>query len=180
MQHKAPLCLACISVDVREDARDRELGNLGKRIAQRCASPRGSPICQFPPEIGKLDTARMMGASDHVLWNVKVQSNLTKSALADFDLLDVFATELVRIHQLGSSDYGQPLRLNGDGGNLSLLDVIFAVRLLRTLPQSGDEWDATGRIKWLTTAANIFDLIYKGEGGIEVIPARADRSPRHN
>jgi hypothetical protein len=34
-------------------------------------------------------------------------------------------------------------------------------------------------IKWLQTAANIFDLIYEGEGGIKVEPATAQRSPRH-
>jgi hypothetical protein len=32
--------------------------------------------------------------------------------------------------------------------------------------------------KWLQTAANIFDLMYKGEGGIEVKAAIAQRSPR--
>jgi len=34
------------------------------------------------------------------------------------------------------------------------------------------------RVKWLQTAANIFDLIYKGEGGITVNAAMANRSPR--
>jgi hypothetical protein len=38
---------------------------------------------------------------------------------------------------------------------------------------------AEERKKWLQTAAHIFDLIYKGDGGgIEIILARADRSPR--
>jgi hypothetical protein len=27
-------------------------------------------------------------------------------------------------------------------------------------------WPAAARVNWLQTAANIFDLIYKGEGGI--------------
>jgi hypothetical protein len=36
------------------------------------------------------------------------------------------------------------------------------------------------RLKWLQTAANIFDLVYKGEGGIVVSLARAERSPRHD
>jgi hypothetical protein len=40
------------------------------------------------------------------------------------------------------------------------------------------EWPLEKRIKWLQTAANIFDLIYKGEGGIKVEPATAQRSPR--
>jgi hypothetical protein len=37
---------------------------------------------------------------------------------------------------------------------------------------------AAERAKWLQTAANIFDLIYAGDGGITVSAARADRSPR--
>ena len=65
------------------------------------------------------------------------------------------------------------------GGDFGDLDP-FIVGLLRTLPTAGDEWDLAGRIKWLTTAANIFDLIYKGEGGIVVSSARADRSPHHH
>jgi len=40
------------------------------------------------------------------------------------------------------------------------------------------EWAVAERAKWLQTAANIFDLIYKGEGGITVSFARAERSPR--
>jgi hypothetical protein len=36
------------------------------------------------------------------------------------------------------------------------------------------------RQKWLRTAANVFDLLYKGDGGIVVSMAHADRSPRHD
>jgi hypothetical protein len=55
----------------------------------------------------------------------------------------------------------------------------FIQGLLDTLPEPQTEWAASERAKWLQTAANIFDLIYKGNGGgIVVSPARADRSPR--
>ncbi len=54
----------------------------------------------------------------------------------------------------------------------------FVQGLLDTLPATGSEWDGPARVKWLQTAANIFDLIYKGEGGIEVKSAIATRSPR--
>jgi hypothetical protein len=56
----------------------------------------------------------------------------------------------------------------------------FIEGLLRTLPdpEADDEWPLDKRVKWLQTAANIFDLIYKGEGGIRVEPATAQRSPR--
>lgn len=51
--------------------------------------------------------------------------------------------------------------------------------LLVTLPGPESDWPSAARVKWLQTAANIFDLIYQGEGGgIAVSAARADRSPR--
>jgi hypothetical protein len=50
--------------------------------------------------------------------------------------------------------------------------------LLQTLPETGNEWPANERAKWLQTAANIFDLIYKGDGGVVVRAATAERSPR--
>ncbi len=54
----------------------------------------------------------------------------------------------------------------------------FIQGLLDTLPEPQSEWAASDRAKWLQTAANIFDLIYKGEGGVEVRAATAHRSPR--
>lgn len=54
----------------------------------------------------------------------------------------------------------------------------FIQGLLQTLPAPETEWNAADRAKWLQTAANIFDLIYKGDGGIEVRSAHAQRSPR--
>ena len=55
----------------------------------------------------------------------------------------------------------------------------FVQGLLKTLPEPETEWPSSARVKWLQTAANIFDLIYKGDGGgIAVTGARADRSPR--
>ncbi len=59
----------------------------------------------------------------------------------------------------------------------------FIQGLLDTLPsipnpREKPEWPAAERAKWLQTAANIFDLIYAGDGGITVSAARADRSPR--
>ena len=53
-----------------------------------------------------------------------------------------------------------------------------ARRLLQTLPDPEEDWPAAGRVKWLRTAANIFDLIYKGDGGIKIKMAMAQRSPR--
>ena len=50
--------------------------------------------------------------------------------------------------------------------------------LFQKLPEPDADWPAKDRLKWLQTAANIFDLVYKGEGGIVVSLARAERSPR--
>jgi hypothetical protein len=48
--------------------------------------------------------------------------------------------------------------------------------LLKALREPESEWPSGARKKWLQTAAHIFDLIYKGDGGgIEVILARADQ-----
>jgi hypothetical protein len=44
----------------------------------------------------------------------------------------------------------------------------FIEGLLRTLPEPETNWAVEGRAKWLQAAANIFDLIYKGDGDITV------------
>ena len=67
---------------------------------------------------------------------------------------------------------------SGGGGDIEGLHP-FIQGLLKTLPEPDTDWPAAARVKWLQTAANIFDLIYQGEGGgIVVSSARADRSPR--
>ena len=52
--------------------------------------------------------------------------------------------------------------------------------LFQKLPEPDADWPAKDRLKWLQTAANIFDPVYKGEGGIVVGLARADRSRRRD
>lgn len=56
----------------------------------------------------------------------------------------------------------------------------FIQGLLKTLPdpETVKNWPLAQRVKWLQTAANIFDLIYEGDGGIVVRAATAERSPR--
>ncbi len=54
----------------------------------------------------------------------------------------------------------------------------FIQGLLGSLPEPDSEWPIPERAKWLQTAANIFDLMYEGEGGIDVRAAIAERSPR--
>jgi hypothetical protein len=48
----------------------------------------------------------------------------------------------------------------------------------RRCPKTETEWAVSARVKWLQTAANVFDLIYKGDGGIKIEMAMAQRSPR--
>jgi hypothetical protein len=50
--------------------------------------------------------------------------------------------------------------------------------LFRKLPPPESDWAEADRLKWLQTAANIFDLVYKDCGGFSISPARAERSPR--
>ncbi len=52
---------------------------------------------------------------------------------------------------------------NGGGGYHPFIDG-----LLKTLPPTDSEWPVKDRAKWLKLAANAFDLIYKGEGEIEI------------
>ena len=54
----------------------------------------------------------------------------------------------------------------------------FVQGLLQTLPEPETDWPVPDRAKWLQTAANIFDLIYEGEGGITIELAGAQRSPQ--
>ncbi len=51
----------------------------------------------------------------------------------------------------------------------------FIQGLLDTLPEPQTNWAIEGRAKWLQAAANIFDLIYKGSGNIE-ITAKGDKA----
>lgn len=44
----------------------------------------------------------------------------------------------------------------------------FIQGLLSTLPAPDSTWKVEGRAKWLQAAANIFDLIYKGDGEITI------------
>lgn len=79
--------------------------------------------------------------------------------------------------QLGDREDRSKNNNGGGGGGHSDLHP-FIEGLLRTLPEPESEWQAEDRVKWLQTAANIFDLIYKGSGGIRVETATAVRSPR--
>lgn len=74
---------------------------------------------------------------------------------------------------------------SGSGGGNERRLHPFIQGLLDTIPNIPDptdkpEWPVADRAKWLQTAANIFDLIYKGDGGIEIKAAMAQRSPRTN
>ncbi len=48
----------------------------------------------------------------------------------------------------------------------------FIKGLLLSLPKLGDQWDADGRMKWLKTAADAFDLMYQGSGPITILPPK--------
>ena len=70
------------------------------------------------------------------------------------------------------------LRSGGGGGDdKPPLDPLLR-GLVDRLPPADSEWSLQDRVKWLQTAANIFDLIYKGDGGIKIEAAISPRSPR--
>lgn len=53
----------------------------------------------------------------------------------------------------------------------------FVEGLLKTLPPVGQQWPVRDRAKWLKLAANAFDLIYEGDGEIEIkaaVPPKDD------
>lgn len=54
----------------------------------------------------------------------------------------------------------------------------FIQGLLEKLPEPNTNWTMEGRAKWLQTAANIFDLMYKGSGEISIVakpdPAKSE------
>jgi hypothetical protein len=53
----------------------------------------------------------------------------------------------------------------------------FIQGLLDSLPEPDTNWTVEGRAKWLQAAANIFDLMYKGSGEIQ-ITAKGEREPK--
>jgi hypothetical protein len=50
----------------------------------------------------------------------------------------------------------------------------FIQGLLKTLPEPETTWTVEGRAKWLQAAANIFDLMYKGSGEIDITVTKPD------
>jgi hypothetical protein len=60
-----------------------------------------------------------------------------------------------------------PTERKGGGGRGGDLHP-FIEGLLKTLPPPETEWKVADQAKWLQTAASIFGLIYKSDGGVEV------------
>jgi hypothetical protein len=69
-----------------------------------------------------------------------------------------------------------PQRRNGSGGGGGYHS--FVEGLLETMPEPGTVWTIEGRAAWLEAAANIFTLIYKGEGRIAIQPVPAQRKDK--
>lgn len=57
---------------------------------------------------------------------------------------------------------------SGSGGGDDLDLHPFVQGLLKTLPETGTKWSHADRVKWLTLAANAFEMIYEGDGNIVV------------
>ena len=74
-----------------------------------------------------------------------------------------------------SSEPETKKRRNGSGGGGR---HPFVEGLLETMPEPGTVWAIEGRAAWLEAAANIFTLIYKGEGRITVQAVPAQRKDK--
>jgi hypothetical protein len=62
---------------------------------------------------------------------------------------------------------------NGGGGGNDDDDLHpFVKGLLRELPKAGEPWKHSERTKWLKLAASAFDLIYVGDGDIQIIEVK--------
>ncbi|EJN02823.1 hypothetical protein [Herbaspirillum sp. YR522] len=64
----------------------------------------------------------------------------------------------------GTSTSAQPATQTSENGTKAQTSNLhpFIQGLIEKLPPADSEWDLISRAKWLTTAANIFDLMYKG------------------
>ena len=67
---------------------------------------------------------------------------------------------------------------NGSGGSRGRRGDLhpFIEGLLDTLPAPETNWAVEGRAKWIQAAANIFDLMYKGDGDITVKASEKNRA----
>lgn len=71
-------------------------------------------------------------------------------------------------------DNNEGLNRGGNGGGGGRRLHPFVQGLLDTLPEPQTTWTVEGRAKWLQAAANIFDLIYKGDGKVTVTAAQKE------
>lgn len=107
-------------------------------------------------------SARQSGffeSGDNRLVRPRVESNGQGAALAE------------TLPERGRSD-GENLQEKPSKNNVkddvSLAFHPFIEGLLKTLPETGSLWTIKDRAKWLKLAANAFDLIYEGDGEIEI------------
>lgn len=99
-----------------------------------------------------------------------------------YDSGDDRLVEPIIVRGGGSPPQGANVQTGGDGGGRSSRDPQsvrikndddkllhpFIQGLLDTLPAPNSTWTVEGRAKWLQAAANIFDLIYTGDGTITI------------
>lgn len=74
----------------------------------------------------------------------------------------------VVVDEIDLTDEDHPPATTRGKTNLSGLHP-FIQGLLDTLPEPDTNWTVEGRAKWLQAAANIFDLIYNGNGEIQIL-----------
>jgi hypothetical protein len=80
------------------------------------------------------------------------------------------STEIGRSQDDNTGDRFGGGGFNGSGGGTTIRGAMhpFIQGLLDSLPEPNTNWAEEGRAKWLQAAANIFDLMYKGDAHITV------------
>lgn len=109
-----------------------------------------------------LRSAQQAGFFDHGSRDRLVRPPVGGSTSAPSEVTTDEAVEIEGVEQPRTPPVG------GGGGNHRPPSGLppFIQGLLDTLPEPGTNWAVEGRLKWLQAAANIFDLMYKGDGTI--------------
>ena len=93
-----------------------------------------------------------------------------------------FVRPAVRVHEANAQSFGEkkieePEQYEGLENRENARRHPFIEGLLKELPDEGENWPVRERTKWLRLAAQAFEMIYKGEGEIEISEKIKETAP---
>ena len=93
-----------------------------------------------------------------------------------------FVSPAVRVHEANAQSFGEkkieePEQYEGLENRENARRHPFIEGLLKELPDEGENWPVRERTKWLRLAAQAFEMIYKGEGEIEISEKIKETAP---